>query len=155
MASLEKTKGDVRNFLQRHRTASLATVAANGEPQVATVNYVLDDDFNFFFVARKQSRKFANLERDKKVGILVGDDPQIPAIVEMQGEAEMVQDARNINEYFSKQTDLGDKSWDMLFKTAGVNFVLFKVKITWIRWLNLDMASYPEMYMKDFVEIVP
>jgi general stress protein 26 len=155
MPADEKLKNQVKSFLQIHRTASLATVSEHGEPQVATVNYVLDDNFNFFFIVRKHSRKFKNLESNKKVGILVGGDPQIPVIVQMQGIAEPVRDEKNIVEYFSKEVELNDKSWDVLFKTPGVDFMLFKVKIEWLRWLNLNLTAYPETYMKDFEQIIP
>lgn len=155
MPADERLKTQVKNYLQLHRTAALATVSQNGEPQVANVNYVLDDNFNLFFIAREHSRKFENLGHNKRVGLLVGNDPQIPVIIEIQGNAERVEDAHMMIDYFSKQIDLGDKTWDALFKTPGVNFALFKVQIDWLRWLNLNLSSYPETYMKDFEQIIP
>lgn len=155
MPAPESLKTQVRSFLQLHRTASLATLAPNGDPQVALVNYVLDDNWDFFFMARKHSRKYQNLEKNKRVGILVSGDPQIAAVVEAQGEAELVNDEHMMVDYLSKQVDLGDKTWETLFKTPGVDFVLFKVKIDWLKWLNLDMTAYPQTYMKDFEQIIP
>lgn len=155
MPADEKSKNQVKAFLKIHRTASLATVSAHGEPQVATVNYVFDDNFNFFFIARTHSRKFKNLEQNQRVGILVGNDPQIPVIVQMQGTAEQVHDEHYMVEYLKKEVDLSDKSWEILFKTPGVDFVLFRVKVDWIRWLNLNLTAYPETYMKDFEQIIP
>ncbi len=89
------------------------------------------------------------------MGILVGNDPQIPVIVQMQGDAEPVRDEHYMVEYLSKEVELNDKSWDVLFKTPGVDFMLFRVKIDWLRWLNLNLSAYPQTYMKDFEQIIP
>jgi len=155
MTQDEKLKKQVLAFLQNHRTAAIATVSKRNEPQVAAVNYIMDDEFNLFFITRKGSRKFENLEHSKRVGILVGNDPKVPAVVQIQGNAEILPDSHYMANFISKQIDVNDAQWWPILKTRGLDFVLFKVTIDWLRWLNLDITGYPQTYMKDFQQVIP
>ena len=48
----EDLKKEALKFLNEQVTAALATVSVTGEPQVATIYYHVDNDFNFYFITR-------------------------------------------------------------------------------------------------------
>jgi len=142
-------------YLQSQLTAVVSTVSPDGRPQASTVFYWINDfhgdDFSFFFVTRRHTRKFENLMSNKKVAFVVGTE-FAPSTVQVEGEAELL--------------DVGDQLKDMLelqkrlrtkpalarllggeffprnpISKLGKNHALFKVRPTWIRWMRHDRAK--------------
>lgn len=146
---------EARAFLQKHKTCVLGTLAADGEPQGATMTYICDDDFNFYFVTRKESRKHRNLLADPRVSIVVGVDPEAPGTAQAQGKAEVLNEPHFMIHYFEKIVDISAPEWWPLFALEGMDFVFFKVTPTWLRWLNLDAGTYPRTYREGFQQILP
>jgi nitroimidazol reductase NimA-like FMN-containing flavoprotein (pyridoxamine 5'-phosphate oxidase superfamily) len=70
-------------ILNHYRLMTLATLRADGWPQATMVNYA-NDGLLLYFVISRQSQKYANINRDSRVSIVVGrdfDDPsQIKAL---------------------------------------------------------------------------
>lgn len=152
----QKAKKRVLKFLQQHKTAVIATISPDNKPQAATITYILDDDFSFYFMTKKNSRKFKNILHNPDVGIVVGTDPKIPATAQMEGEAHVIKDPHHFMvNYLSKAITIADPEWWPLLKPRGVDYAFFKVTITWLRWLNLDITGYPETYQEDFHQIIP
>ena len=71
------------DILDRYRLMTIATLRADGWPQATMVNYA-NEGLLLYFIISKQSQKFANIQRDSRVSIVVGrdfDDPtQIMAL---------------------------------------------------------------------------
>ncbi len=64
-------------ILDHHRLMGLATVRPDGWPQATMVSFANEDILIYFTISR-QSQKFANIERDDRVSLVVGrdfDDP--------------------------------------------------------------------------------
>lgn len=59
--------------LASHRIMSLATVRPDGWPQVTMVGYV-SQEWRLYFVVASTSQKFANISREPRVSIAVGED---------------------------------------------------------------------------------
>ncbi len=151
----ETLRADVLKFIQKTKTAVLSTVSPEHQPEAATVTYVCDDDFNFYFITKKDSRKLQNILKNPNVAIVVGTSEN-PATAQMQGVAEIITDPDHfIVTYFSQSVNVAETKWWPLFKVRGSDFAFVKVKITWLRWLNLDLTEYPETYKDDFQQIIP
>ena len=54
-------------FLRQQRTMTLATVGNDGRPQAATVEFAVGDDLTIVFDTFSTSRKYLNLQRDRRV----------------------------------------------------------------------------------------
>jgi nitroimidazol reductase NimA-like FMN-containing flavoprotein (pyridoxamine 5'-phosphate oxidase superfamily) len=71
------------DILNRYRLMTIATLRADGWPQATMVNYA-NDGMLLYFIISRQSQKYANIERDSRVSVVVGrdfDDPsQIKAL---------------------------------------------------------------------------
>lgn len=65
-------------ILDRYRLMGLATLRADGWPQATMVSYANDGLLLYFIISRK-SQKFANIERDSRVSIIIGSDFDDPA----------------------------------------------------------------------------
>jgi len=150
----EAVRKRVLRFLQGEKTAVIATVSPKGEPQAATITYVIDDQFNFYFIARKSSRKFANLLLNRSVGLAVGTDPKVPATVEIQGTAHAVESPdASVVDYFSNAMQSDDPEWWPLFKSRGMDYVFFRVEIQWLRWLDLAVSGDFQVFQGDFYQV--
>jgi nitroimidazol reductase NimA-like FMN-containing flavoprotein (pyridoxamine 5'-phosphate oxidase superfamily) len=65
-------------ILDQHRLMGLATVRPDGWPQATMVSFANEDILVYFLISR-QSQKFANIERDDRVSLVVGRDFEDPS----------------------------------------------------------------------------
>jgi uncharacterized protein YhbP (UPF0306 family) len=64
----------VRTFLAKRQTLTLATIGPDGRPQAADVYYAETDDLEFYFASLPGSRHAANIARDPHVAATVRAD---------------------------------------------------------------------------------
>ena len=87
------TEDEWRHFvMEGTRTGKLATVRADGGPNVAPIWFVLDDDGAFVFNTGARSAKGRALRRDPRVAIVVDDESPPFAFVLVRGEATISED---------------------------------------------------------------
>jgi len=82
------------SVLNQHAIMALATVRPDGWPQATTVCYV-NDGLGVYFLVSRTSQKFANIERDGRVSIAIGDSARLPSQIKglsMAAEAFEVRD---------------------------------------------------------------
>lgn len=83
-------------ILAQNRLMAIATVRADGWPQTTMVGYANDDILLYFAISRA-SQKFANIERDNRVSLVVGRDFHDPATIKglsIAARADEVRDTR-------------------------------------------------------------
>ncbi len=132
----------------------VSTVSEEGEPQAATVYYVVDDDFNFYFMSAAGSRKCENLLANSKMAFVIGVGPEIKT-VQGGGMAEAVNErAGEIFEKLSEQIKLeSPEQWPLLL-LAKKGFCTFKIKPTWMVWLNLNKDQHFDVSNIQFYKII-
>lgn len=64
-------------ILDEYRLMTIATLRADGWPQATMVSYA-NDGLLLYFVISRQSQKYANIDRDSRVSIVVGRDFEDP-----------------------------------------------------------------------------
>jgi nitroimidazol reductase NimA-like FMN-containing flavoprotein (pyridoxamine 5'-phosphate oxidase superfamily) len=82
------------SVLNQHATLTLATVRPDGWPQATIVCYV-NDGLAVYFLISRTSQKFANMARDGRVSIAIGDGARLPSQIRglsMAAEAFEVRD---------------------------------------------------------------
>ena len=144
----EKVKSEALKFVKKKKLAVISTVSEKGAPEAATVLYFFDDDFNFFFVTRSDSRKAVNIAHNGNVAVVIGTELG-PSTMQMSGIAEQISSPEKQNEFIEKLTKdavLQALYYGPFLSLMGVNFALYKVKITWARWLTLDLKGMREVY---------
>ncbi len=135
------------NFLRNHDLAVVATVSDHKIPEAATVGYYFDDDFNFYFLTRKESRKAQNLARNPNVAAVVGTTAG-PNSVQLEGKAEVLQSgSEEYKKLLVKFAAIKVLYYGPFLKMAGIDFVIVKVEINWLRWLDInEMTDREEFY---------
>jgi nitroimidazol reductase NimA-like FMN-containing flavoprotein (pyridoxamine 5'-phosphate oxidase superfamily) len=68
------------DILGQHRLMALATVRPDGWPQATMVSYA-NDGLLLYFVISRGSQKFANIENDDRVSIVIGQDFHDPSTI--------------------------------------------------------------------------
>lgn len=132
------TKEQAVEFLQQESLLSLATVSADGKPQVADVYFVVDADLNIYFATRADSAKWTNALSPAGVAGVVTSQEQ-PVTVQFQGavqEASMGDTIKPVIEKLITATQTGEltKRWlppVKQMKHGGL--VIGKITPTWLR----------------------
>ena len=62
-------------ILDSHRTMAISTVRPDGWPQTTTVGYA-NEGWVIYFLILRSSQKFANIARDDRVSIAIGEEPR-------------------------------------------------------------------------------
>lgn len=81
-------------ILDANRLMAIATVRPDGWPQNTMVSYA-NDDILIYFVISKSSQKFANLERDDRVSLVIGRDFHDPSTVKALSIAARASEVRD------------------------------------------------------------
>jgi len=150
----EDLKKETLKFLSENVTAAVSTVSFEGEPEVATMYYYTDDNFNFYFITSKNSQKLKNIETNQKVAIVVGFGPT-PITVQAGGIAEVSTDFKEelVNKVLEK---INFYSVDQLpfLQLQKNGLVLLKVKPKWLVLLNFDKEGHLSTYNHNFHKLI-
>lgn len=92
-------KQQIIELLGKHRIMSIATNREDGWPQATIVGYANDGLLIYCFIAR-DGQKFANIARDPRVSIAIGNDVRQPlqiAGLSMAARAQWIEDRGEID----------------------------------------------------------
>jgi pyridoxine/pyridoxamine 5'-phosphate oxidase len=121
-------------LLRRFRLGVVSTVSASGQPQAATVGIAIGDELELVFDTLATTRKFANLVREPRVAVVLGEGE---LTVQLEGRADVptgAELARVQAIYFAAWPDGRDRaSW------ANITWV--RIRPTWLR--VSDFAANP------------
>lgn len=97
----------VREVIHENRYLNLATTDGD-EPWVAPVEYVVDDNLNFFFVSKSSSRHITHTKQNPDVGIAIFDSTQ-PSMtgrgIQFEGMVELFSEDQNPFVIFDERPD--------------------------------------------------
>jgi PPOX class probable F420-dependent enzyme len=79
-----------REFLRVHHRAVLATVRADGRPQLSPVTAAVDDDGRVLISTRETAVKTKNIARDPRVSLCVLTDAFFGEWIQVEGTAEII-----------------------------------------------------------------
>ena len=152
----KKIRHEALQFLRSRNTMVISTVSPQGEPQAATVYYIVDDAFNLYFMTSLGSKKCENVTANGKVAFVVGTGPEIVTV--QGGGMAMPLDSKEAQVFFEMIKRIALQSpyqWPllMLAKEKG-GFCTFKIKPSWMVWLNLHKEQYPDIASEEFYKII-
>lgn len=91
------TDAEIGDYVERSRTATLATIGADGRPHLVAMWYAVIDG-EIWFETKSRSQKAVNLRRDPRVTVLVEDGETYDSLrgVSIDGTAEVVEDPEQL-----------------------------------------------------------
>ena len=103
----------VVTFLKDHPMGILSTSNRDGEPWGAAVYFLVDDDFNIYFVTRHDSRKYQNMEKNPYASLTVADS-ETQVTVQLSGDITTMPVQKYMDVFFDKFANMrpeGDYQW--------------------------------------------
>ena len=98
-------------YLKEHSIMEVATVDVHGNPYVATVHYIADNDFTCYFIAKETTQKSTNLSVNHAVAGVVTDAAKA-ATLQLRGQAEDITSTKEAEEIMSRLAQtLREKSY--------------------------------------------
>jgi len=85
------------DILDRYRLMAIATLRPDGWPQATMVSYA-NDGLLLYFIVSRASQKYANIERDSRVSIVVGRDFDDPAQIKALSIAANASEVRDLKQ---------------------------------------------------------
>lgn len=82
------------DILDRDRLMAVATIRPDGWPQCTMVGYA-NEGILIYFVISRQSQKFANIEKDDRVSLVVGHDFHDPSTIKALSIAARASEVRD------------------------------------------------------------
>lgn len=151
VAEKDELKKQVFDFLMEHDLSVLATTNLNGQPESATMGYLVDSDFNFSFLISKNSRKVVNILNNPLVAIVIGTSAGNNTI-QIEGEAKIVYFGEPVFiDILTKITAMKSLYYSPVLETKETDFVLITVKTNWLRWLEFNKQTGRE----EFLQLIP
>jgi PPOX class probable F420-dependent enzyme len=92
-AQIAMSDEEIATYLERSRTATLATIGANGLPHLVAMWYAVVDG-DIWVETKSRSQKAVNIRRDPRVTVLIEDGHTYDTLrgVSFEGTAEIVED---------------------------------------------------------------
>lgn len=121
----------IRDFVAKQKIGVISTVALEGNPEAAVIEFGDTDELELIFDTLVTARKYANLKHDNHVAFVIGWDEDIT--VQYEGEAHELAEEEKVKYksiYFQKNPKA--KKWETV---PEIRF--FKVVPKWIRYSNL------------------
>ncbi|HET6622638.1 MAG TPA: pyridoxamine 5'-phosphate oxidase family protein [Candidatus Saccharimonadales bacterium] len=83
------SRQEVDDFLREQTLCTIASLDADGHPQVATVAFSVTEDHKLIIGTNESSRKAGNIARDPHVAVVVTDEDQ-RYTVQLEGTAQIL-----------------------------------------------------------------
>ena len=96
-AQITMTDDEIAAFVERSRTASMATLGPTGAPHVVAMWYAVVDG-QIWFETKSRSQKAQNLRRDPRITCLIEDGLTYDTLrgVSLEGQGEIVEDPEQL-----------------------------------------------------------
>jgi PPOX class probable F420-dependent enzyme len=69
-SSIVMTDGEIAEFVEQQRTATMCTIGADGQPHLVAMWYAVIDG-QIWFETKGKSQKAVNLRRDSRISVLI------------------------------------------------------------------------------------
>lgn len=150
-------KEEVILFLKANRIAIISTISPENKPASAVVFYTIDNNFNFYFFTKDDSKKYTNLEKDNSVAVVVYDEDH-PRIVQAEGFATVETNhevIKKITATLLRQSALSSTWYDPpIAKMTGGNLAIVKIHTNYLRFGDFrGVTGHPNDVI--FEQIIP
>lgn len=153
---ISQIKKEATEFMLANKLGVLATVTEEKSPECATMHIFFDEkDWSIYFVTRPKTRKYENLMKNKNIALVVGTEMghrtlQIEGVAEVLDDKDSYSfvDRSNVHEAIEY---MYSSNKDPFFKTEGLEFKVFKIHVSWARFMYFD----PKLKKEVFEQVVP
>lgn len=128
LRGFEQSKDELLRLSRQRYIATLSTASGDGQPQSSPMRYTVTDDFEIVMGTLRTSRKFANIERNPKVAVLIWDSLfsiQIDGLFDQPTGTELVR----LQDCFDNEYPL-----EARIRAGRPAHAYFRIKPVWARY---------------------
>lgn len=147
-----ESEDSIRNFLYAHYSGVLATVDNAGQPYAATIYFTVDDNFHITFTTKTETKKYKNMEANKRVAFVCSDEENQTA-VQLTGHVENITDPKEhqaiLNSIYRFSEKLSNTELPPIEKLFAGDYVTLKIIPDSIKmgvFMRPDAESNEELY---------
>lgn len=128
----------IRDFLNAHRKAVVATSGDDEHPTTSLMLYAIDDYLTVYFGTRKSFGKYKALQRHPYISLSVVEENLDPLrIVEIRGKVEFIPEEKTQDTL----TFFKSKNPSRYYVEDASDFVMFTVTPAYIRWQDASSGD--------------
>ncbi len=144
-------------FLRDNYTAVIAT-CFEGKSHATTVYYDIDDDFNFYYLTKRNTQKNIHAAFNPDIAIVVGTGPDLITI-QARGTTELLTDKKKMEvvlRMIARFTKKGIQKIPILTmdKLREKKMVAYKVTPYEMTFMNINSSKYPKSVSTRYHQIV-
>jgi len=157
MITEAKVGEDAQSFLKDNITAVVAT-SAGDVPRAATVYFLVDEKFNFYFITKSNTGAGENLSINPKAAIVVGTGPE-HITVQASGECLAVTEGDEKERVMERFSEMFAREFIKTRPIADVyrymdkDNILYRLTPKEVGFLNLDSTKYPDSQADNYMYI--
>lgn len=129
------TRADALAFAKAHTAGVLATVSKDFMPHASVVYFVADDNFNIYFLTKRDSRKFAAIKAHPQVAFTLGRQ-DIPQTLQIEGMASELESKEDQDAHLPDLMQVLSEQKPGLAPAGKMDgeLAIMWLRPTWIRW---------------------
>ena len=130
-------KKDVFDYLATEKEVIISTQAEDGTIDAAAVFFIVDENLNFYFTTKVDTRKYQNMTRNPEVTLTTADAGTLRTI-QLKGKAAVLTDLKEVTGHtvslINKNKTQGMPWAQPIAKLDAGQYVIIKVTPTWLRY---------------------
>jgi nitroimidazol reductase NimA-like FMN-containing flavoprotein (pyridoxamine 5'-phosphate oxidase superfamily) len=153
--SEEQVRTHAAKYIRENYRMALATASKEAKPHAAIVNYVVDNQWNFYFLSRAKTQKTADILANQEASFVIGFD--LPISVQGWGKAVKVMDNKERERAFAlleEKAEQHDSFWPLPLKVDRLNDMLVRIEPWRLRALVFGDLAEAGPDGVSFVDIV-
>lgn len=136
---MSDTRKTAHEFLKANPMAIISTASSEGEPWGSAVYYYVDEDLNFYFITRANTKKYDNIQQNMQAAITIADQAT-QTTVQASGTISLVPAEEYMSVLFDKFEEIkkvNDKYWaPPIEKIHEGNYIPLKLTPTKLQYAN-------------------
>lgn len=130
-------KEEIYEFVRAQGMAVVATVTKSGLPEAALVAIAVNRDLELVFDTVRTSRKYANLEANPAVAIVVGFESQVEVTLQYEGIAD-----EPYGDEMNRYREMYFDRWpDGRARLSWPDIVHIRVRPSWVRFSDFNRKT--------------
>ena len=131
------SRDELLRLTRKRYYAALATSAPDGRPEVAPLRYAVTDEFELVMGTLRSSRKYANLQRNPNVALVIWDD-DFSIQIEGAFDEPVGVDQERLRRFFSAEFPR-----EARLRATRPNHLFFRITPAWARYTDLTDEPPP------------
>jgi general stress protein 26 len=150
-----KTKKEMYSYLDSLAIAVLSTTS-DAKPHAAVIYFVPDEDLNFYFITKSDTKKSQNLEKNNNAALTIVD-PHSPKTIQATGTVEELEESEKYKKIMDKIAEENAKGngfyWPPPLSKLDSkgDLVLYKFQPDWLRYADFTKSTKESI----FYDIIP